>query len=337
MPTTVTKTVKSSGGDYTSLSGWEAGQQGDLVTADEIRQAECYAMEDTSAVVISGWTTDATRYWRIYTPAAERHDGKWNTGKYRHNPTNSVYNLDISDSTVTGYIEGLQFRNNYTVANTPRCILGRHSSGTVYVSACVLVMASSGSVTSSQIIGWDYGGNYKIWNNVFINDGGTGCTGYSIAGTSYVYSNTFRDCALAMQRAGGTIVAKNNLIDQCTTAASGTFAAGTDYNATNNASMGYTVTGGGNTHDRTSQTFTFVDAANDDFHLASGDTAAKDFGTDLSADANLAFSDDVDGVTRSGTWDIGADETAAGGGRTTKNTRAFPLGTEIGMNWRIPH
>jgi hypothetical protein len=24
----------------------------------------------------------------------------------------------------------------------------------------------------------------------------------------------------------------------------------------------------------------------------------------------------------------------AAGGRTTKNTRAFPLGTEIGMNWR---
>lgn len=29
--------------------------------------------------------------------------------------------------------------------------------------------------------------------------------------------------------------------------------------------------------------------------------------------------------------------TAGGGGRTTKNTRAFPLGTELGMNWRVPH
>ncbi|MCK5081627.1 MAG: hypothetical protein KAR31_01850, partial [Candidatus Omnitrophica bacterium] len=56
----------------------------------------------------------------------------------------------------------------------------------------------------------------------------------------------------------------------------------------------------------------FVDEANDDFHLASNDTGAKDLGTDLTSDANLAFSDDIDGDTRPvapGTWDIGADET----------------------------
>jgi hypothetical protein len=29
------------------------------------------------------------------------------------------------------------------------------------------------------------------------------------------------------------------------------------------------------------------------------------------------------------------DYTEAGGGRTTKNTRAWPLGTEIGMGWRL--
>ncbi len=28
----------------------------------------------------------------------------------------------------------------------------------------------------------------------------------------------------------------------------------------------------------------------------------------MSSDANLSFSDDIDGETRSGTWDIGADE-----------------------------
>ncbi|MCK5178485.1 MAG: DUF2341 domain-containing protein, partial [Candidatus Omnitrophica bacterium] len=58
----------------------------------------------------------------------------------------------------------------------------------------------------------------------------------------------------------------------------------------------------------------FVDEANDDFHLASNDTGAKDLGTDLTSDANLAFSDDIDGDTRPvtpGTWDIGADESNA--------------------------
>src|SRR3990170_1219772 len=83
MATTVTKTIKSSGGDYTSLSAWEAGQQGNLVTADQIQVAECYSMLDTSICVINGWTTDATRYIEIKTPVSERHDGKWNTSKYR--------------------------------------------------------------------------------------------------------------------------------------------------------------------------------------------------------------------------------------------------------------
>lgn len=32
-----------------------------------------------------------------------------------------------------------------------------------------------------------------------------------------------------------------------------------------------------------------------------------------------------------------ADDLGGGGGRTTKNTRAFPLGTEVGMNWRMAH
>lgn len=47
-------------------------------------------------------------------------------------------------------------------------------------------------------------------------------------------------------------------------------------------------------------------------------------------------------ATNGGEW-IGATialrlvgQTPAGGGRTTKNTRSWPLGTEIGMNWRVP-
>jgi hypothetical protein len=44
----------------------------------------------------------------------------------------------------------------------------------------------------------------------------------------------------------------------------------------------------------------------EDLHLKEGSDAI-DVGTDLSA----TFTDDIDGVTRSGTWDIGADEYVA--------------------------
>lgn len=56
-----------------------------------------------------------------------------------------------------------------------------------------------------------------------------------------------------------------------------------------------------------------------DFHLKSG-ADAIDAGTDLSG----TFTTDIDGVTRSGTWDIGADEYSAG-------SAGIPMST----SWRI--
>ncbi len=62
---------------------------------------------------------------------------------------------------------------------------------------------------------------------------------------------------------------------------------------------------------------TFEDEGNDDFHLGSADTVAKDKGTDLSTDANLPIWDDIDSDERSGTWDVGADEYIAATTTTT--------------------
>jgi len=53
----------------------------------------------------------------------------------------------------------------------------------------------------------------------------------------------------------------------------------------------------------------FKDPGSNDYHLDSSDTAARGNGTDLSADANFPFDDDIDGDTRSA-WDIGFDELA---------------------------
>src|SRR3972149_2689414 len=116
MPTTITKTIKPSGGDYTSLSAWEAGMQKDLVTADEISVAECYSMSDTTAVSIDGWTTDATRYIKIYTPISERHDGKWNINKYRLIASADWTGaLTVVEDYV--YVDGLQIEQTASGAN----------------------------------------------------------------------------------------------------------------------------------------------------------------------------------------------------------------------------
>ncbi|MCK5591336.1 MAG: hypothetical protein KAI72_05215, partial [Candidatus Pacebacteria bacterium] len=88
-----------------------------------------------------------------------------------------------------------------------------------------------------------------------------------------------------------------------TNAYTGTFAAGTDYNATD----GTDAVGAG-TNNKTEQVFSFVNETADDFHLVLADSGARDSGTDLSGDADISFSNDIDGDTHSGTWDIGADE-----------------------------
>lgn len=73
-----------------------------------------------------------------------------------------------------------------------------------------------------------------------------------------------------------------------------------DYNATDLASN-LLMTG---TNDRFSQTFSFVDVPTYDYHLTEADTGAQGHGLDLSA----FFTEDIDGIERIGTWDIGADQ-----------------------------
>ncbi|MCK5590598.1 MAG: hypothetical protein KAI72_01460, partial [Candidatus Pacebacteria bacterium] len=65
---------------------------------------------------------------------------------------------------------------------------------------------------------------------------------------------------------------------------------------------------GQGSNNKTEQTFSFVDEAGDDFHLVLTDVGAKNSGTDLSADANISFSHDIENEIRSDAYDIGADE-----------------------------
>jgi len=307
MATEVTHTIRASGGDYTSLSAWEAGEQRDLVSADEIEIAECYndwpdGLQDAPS--ISGWTTDADHYIKVYTPESERHNGTAGSGFWLKGDTTYVDSLTISDPYVVA--EGLEITAN--LANAYRCIRVNVGSktGWVKISHCLL---HDSTVNKAEGIGVGSVGTIYIWNNIIYNmDNGSKGVGIVAnednCNSAYIYNNTISDCyQYGISTYGSVVVAKNNLVQNCGTSCfAGSFNSASDYNASDDSSS----TGGA--HDRTNQTFTFVDEANDDFHLAPNDTGAKDYGTDLSSDPNLAFSDDIDGETRSGTWDIGADE-----------------------------
>ncbi len=327
MPTVVTKTVKSSGGNYSSLSAWEAGEQGNLVTADEIREAECYSFQDTTQVLINGSTTDSTRYMRIFTPTSERHDGKYNTSKYRLELSDQ-HAMMLGDAYVR--VEGIQVKVTLATNSVHHitAIMGLWNfalaSGTSQrVSHCVVVCDATGRTDNSNLRGFfiEAGASSTapvpilyVWNCMVLHIGsgagyndhkGFHCGGQD--GDMVVYNCTADDFDFGYHKAGSntSFLVKNCLASNSSigfNANGSSFAAGSDYNVTTDA----TSPPGSNSD--TSSTVSFVDSANGDFHLLSSDTGAKDQGVDLSSDPTLAFSTDIDGQTRSGTWDVGADE-----------------------------
>jgi hypothetical protein len=302
MPTLRVVTVKSSGGDYTSLSSAEALEQGDLPTLDRQLDIECYSMGDTAAVTIAGWTTDATRYLRIYTPTAERHDGKWNTSKYRLTPSASFGRaLTIQEEYVR--VEGLQMQNTNNTDGTGGVFVSVGNPSDVRITESII--RNSGRASTSQ-------GNINAQTGTFtlrncIIYGAVGASGVTL-GNFGTASFTIENCTITNNATYG-INRLSNTVNVTNTYCGGN---GTDaYNGTMTrttcAHSSATVFAGSTASvAHSTANFVNVTAGSQDYHLVLG-SALIGAGTDLSA----TFTTDIDGQTRSGTWDIGADEYVA--------------------------
>jgi hypothetical protein len=82
MATEVIKTIKSTGGDYTSLEAFLSGEARDLVAADEVAVAEVYISFDSVAMdtTSQAWVTDDTRKIIIRNAPGVFHNGHMNQG-----------------------------------------------------------------------------------------------------------------------------------------------------------------------------------------------------------------------------------------------------------------
>lgn len=307
------RTVKSSGGDYTTLAGWEAGEQGNLTTLNDLAYCELYAIADTTQCTIDGWTTDSTRYVRIYTDSTARHAGAWDTGKYRlelttaGSPGGCITNREAHTR--------FEFLQVYNTKGTPlQFDEGIYSEATCFVDGCIVRGGWAGidltlggctcrnSVTYGGLRGGrsnNSGSPGNTWQNCTLIGSTVGLAidsnvVYSTAQNVYVHGGTFGFSNLAVTTAGG-IVAKTNCMSSDTT-------------ATNNSGGGG-ATNCTNSVAHSTANFTNVTGGSEDYHIPTG-SALKDAGVDLSG----TFTNDIDGTTRSGTFDVGADEFAAGGG-----------------------
>ncbi len=178
---------------------------------------------------------------------------------------------DVTTSATDAQATGFMFQNLLVPAITQ------------YAINCVAKNTSSGRVSSTQD-----GSGFSV-----ISYG----TGYGNE-TAYLYncsSVSNRNGVATYQGSGtATTVYAKNCIAQSNTLANFQTSNGGTINQTTNATSGVTFIADG-------------------YHLAYNDAVAKDHGTNLSGispstETVFPFSDDLDKDTRTGTWDIGADE-----------------------------
>ena len=268
---------------------------------------------DTSNVDQTVWdmTTTATNKLRIIGEQSPLHpnfstakSGKYDTSLYRITATNrnGLYN------NIPSHIEfhGIQVEITVTDASSYICFKTTNANQTATDITCVIAdCIAKGVQTSGTVAGFNSrppgaggAGTSKNWNCVAYNCNAGFSSDFV---TAEFYNCTAANCGFSFVcDADNGIKAVNCLSKGAAPGFVGVFASGSNYNAEDDGN------GAPGANSRTAQTFTFVDAANNDFHLASTDTGAKGFG--VSDPGSGAFSDDVDGGTRTGSWDIGFDQ-----------------------------
>lgn len=307
-----------------ALRDFDTGTWKGITATAQTRYFTCYSdAADTIATTVSGFTTSANNWVTIYTPykttevgVSQRHSGIWTASGYVL--SNAVANSDtLAIDNAYVQITGLQVKST---ANSSFATVITYGSS-------VAIPAGTKSEISNNIIWHDYTtatdtqGIYffssvnetpilYIVNNIIYSTLGTTLDAIVIDhGTAYVYNNTIykvRDGINRINAVGtGIVTAINNIVQTCAVtcynSTSNSWAAGTNYNISSSTSI---TTGANN---KISTTVTFVNAAGFDLHLGAGDTAAKDAGTNLSADPNYPVINDIDMQSRTGAWDIGAD------------------------------
>jgi hypothetical protein len=284
------------GRDYTDVQTWAGDTEIDLVTATQSEVLECYddAASFNQKIVVEAATTNAS-YFRIVRPAAgEGHDGTSNNGVFFDisGVGGDAWRLDeayssFQDIIVKATLNDASPRSVFDIREANNLIVGLIAFDSSNIGAGVLIAGFE--MTEDQIA---------------VNCLAENCAarGFDVDAPTDTY--LYNCCAIGNGTTGffndvnGTFVnclGDNNTVNDFSGSPAGN----------NNASSDGTATGTGS---RTNQTFTFINAAGNDFHLSINDAGAREYGADLSADGVFAFDDDIDGRVRAWTWDIGFDE-----------------------------
>lgn len=271
---------------------------------------------DTTALTISGATTDADNNIVITVPTAYRHNGTFPT-------SGNKYRLSVAGATAITYATsfvsyvGLAVGGIASANGQYMVVRSGVPSATLFDSCCLRF--SNGSYTGCACVGATAGaGSYFNMVNCVSRLTGNvaACIAFETSGSN-LGTITFSNCTgisytpFNVNAATGVSVVKN-----CIGWSGGlsSYIGTYDAASTNN---GYNLNGGpsggsATVNLGTDPTKVFKDYQNNDFHLCAGSKAAH-AGADLSGDTPPVTTD-IDGQLRHAVPDIGADEFYPSGG-----------------------
>lgn len=325
----ISLTNAENGVKNTSIPMTFNGGNRSLTANDEVWNIACYAngtVADTAAVYADGWTTDTTRYLRVYTPVSseevgvsQRHFGKWDENKYKMvfngTSTNNAYMFFTSTISYVK-LEGIQAHlNGYETGGDGLSFAFGFGGSTAgeFTVANNIIKATPTTGSGKAVQANSTNRRYRIYNNIFYGwRGGSSSAGvWSSDSDTKVYNNTAIDSdAGFLVTSNNNPVAKNNITQNCTDGFLGLFNAASDYNISDISSDAPSPS----YRSGLATEITFINENNKDFHLSQSDTFARGTGANLTADASMPFSIDIDEQLRNSAgagWDIGADEGTA--------------------------
>lgn len=298
---------------YKSLNAALAGKCNKTFTNSiQIRCRTSGSVADTTRVNTEGLVLmlpSSSNYLQIIAETGHRAGASWDASKYNLYPAWSAQDgtaMKLTQPYI--HVDGLQIGIS-SQTNTAEIVYWAGGTGTpaAKISNCII----RGRNDASNLTRGLSTQSIQAWNCIIYAIG-------TVAGSVAVQTHsqvTLYSCTMFSggiivvnsSGAGGAIVAKN-----C-------YAGGSSYQAWN-ADSGSTLTqttcaasdttgtaGLDNVAVNTTN-FTNVTAGSEDYHIPTG-SALKNVGTDTSGDAApFNFTTDIDGATRSGTWDVGADE-----------------------------
>jgi hypothetical protein len=313
-----TFTICESGCAYSKLSTWETAQQANLTgTGPCIANISgTWANPDNGRLTINSWTTTEADYIKIYTEGEARHNGTFSQTAYRIYNDNNASGAVLTISEDFVHIDGLQIGTTNITRNGAGGII----SESTLADNNIINISNNLVIGHQNIAYWQFGiniirpnGNYYIYNNIIYNISNTaGSTGIRAlnASKAFIYSNTVYGGTYGFRGTNGdsakVLIMKNNICKNTSNECYFSLYNTTD--STNNLASHDTPPG----LNPIWCNVTFFNENASNFHLSSTDTCARGNGTDLSADPYLKFNYDIDRETRTGTWDVGADQYNAG-------------------------